>query len=416
MSLLILRPSAPGNDIDVYLQPLIDELKELWDNGLKTFDASTNQNFNMCAALLWTISDFSAYANLSGWSTKGDDAPSAPSGTEIFQQMSLVKLYHQGDLHVNKDLKWLAQGPNKIASGFKKYLINGFSFQIKDIDILSKTQNSGVVIAKTSSFASIKDKNPIVGDVSYFGHLIEVIELDYYGGRKVALFKCDWIDIKSNRGIKKDELGFKLVNPSCLLKIEEPFILASQAIQVFYFEDHVDTEWHAIVFTKPRDLYDMDEVANVANLYVENESGNTENLQELMDNTYNNFEKGKDRAKTNKQNYDKLEMHHTGGIKSFARLRDEWKKQDLEVNEPNKITIFKATHTRKNDKPIAPKVANAIDERIQREAAKEKIKHLETKLTLMKSQLQTVEEMKSQFRELMLIVEQQKFSDSLAAS
>ncbi|KAK4854724.1 hypothetical protein QYF36_000519 [Acer negundo] len=216
-----------------------------------------------------------------------DDAPSAPSGTEIFQQMSLVKLYHQGDLHVNKDLKWLAQGPNKIASGFKKYLINGFSFQIKDIDILSKTQNSGVVIAKTSSFASIKDKNPIVGDVSYFGHLIEVIELDYYRGRKVALFKCDWIDIKSNRGIKKDELGFKLVNPSCLLKIEEPFILASQAIQVFYFEDHVDTEWHAIVFTKPRDLYDMDEVANVANLYVENESGNTENLQELMDNTYN---------------------------------------------------------------------------------------------------------------------------------
>ncbi|KAI9176295.1 hypothetical protein LWI28_000898 [Acer negundo] len=65
MSLLIPGPSASGNDIDVYLQPLIDELKELCDNGLKTFDASTNQNFNMRASLLWTISDFSAYANLS---------------------------------------------------------------------------------------------------------------------------------------------------------------------------------------------------------------------------------------------------------------------------------------------------------------------------------------------------------------
>ena len=52
------------------------------------------------------------------------------------------------------------------------------------------------------------------------------------------------------------------------------------------------------------------------------------------------------------------------------------------------------------------------DERIQRETANEKIKLLETELISMKSQLQTVEEMKSQFYELMLIVEQQKFSDS----
>ncbi|KAI9191108.1 hypothetical protein LWI28_003684 [Acer negundo] len=54
MSLLIPGPSASGNDIDVYLQPLMDKLKELWDNSLRTFDASTNQNFNMRASLLWT--------------------------------------------------------------------------------------------------------------------------------------------------------------------------------------------------------------------------------------------------------------------------------------------------------------------------------------------------------------------------
>ncbi|XP_020271787.1 uncharacterized protein LOC109846957 [Asparagus officinalis] len=33
MSLLIPGPHAPGNDIDVFLRPLVDELKELWDNG-----------------------------------------------------------------------------------------------------------------------------------------------------------------------------------------------------------------------------------------------------------------------------------------------------------------------------------------------------------------------------------------------
>ncbi|XP_077252318.1 uncharacterized protein LOC143891659 [Tasmannia lanceolata] len=71
LSLLIPGSSAPGNDIDVYLQPLIEELKELWDDGLQTYDASRNETFRMHAALLWTISDFPAYANLSGWSTKG---------------------------------------------------------------------------------------------------------------------------------------------------------------------------------------------------------------------------------------------------------------------------------------------------------------------------------------------------------
>ncbi|XP_073109657.1 uncharacterized protein [Elaeis guineensis] len=71
MTLLILGPQCPENDIDVYLQPLIEELKELWDIGVETYDAHTRQNFNLHAAVLWTINDFSAYGNLSGWMTKG---------------------------------------------------------------------------------------------------------------------------------------------------------------------------------------------------------------------------------------------------------------------------------------------------------------------------------------------------------
>ena len=71
LSLLIPGPRSPGNDIDIYLQPLIDELKLLWDSGVETYDASRNETFQMRAALMWTISDFPAYAMLSGWSTKG---------------------------------------------------------------------------------------------------------------------------------------------------------------------------------------------------------------------------------------------------------------------------------------------------------------------------------------------------------
>ncbi|CAL5430629.1 unnamed protein product [Camellia sinensis] len=74
LSVLIDGPKGLGDKIDVYLQPLIEELKELWDEGEQTFDASTNEMFQLHAALLWTISDFPAYANLSGWSTKGEYA------------------------------------------------------------------------------------------------------------------------------------------------------------------------------------------------------------------------------------------------------------------------------------------------------------------------------------------------------
>ncbi|XP_028076149.1 uncharacterized protein LOC114278323 [Camellia sinensis] len=71
MPLLIPGRMAPGFDIDVFLRPLIDELKELWEVGVKTYNASNGQNFQLRATLLWTINDFPAYGNLSGWSTKG---------------------------------------------------------------------------------------------------------------------------------------------------------------------------------------------------------------------------------------------------------------------------------------------------------------------------------------------------------
>ena len=71
MSLLIPDPKAPGRDIDVYLQPLIEELKELWTDGIDTYDVSKKKTFSLHACVLWTINDFLAYDNLSSWSTKG---------------------------------------------------------------------------------------------------------------------------------------------------------------------------------------------------------------------------------------------------------------------------------------------------------------------------------------------------------
>lgn len=71
LALLIPGPSPPGNDIDIYLQPLIKDLKDLWELGLETYDSSSNQRCDMRVALMTTISDFPTYAMLSGWCTKG---------------------------------------------------------------------------------------------------------------------------------------------------------------------------------------------------------------------------------------------------------------------------------------------------------------------------------------------------------
>jgi hypothetical protein len=71
LSLLIPRLTAPRNEIDVYLQPLGDDLHELWNEGISTYDAATKETFQLHEALLWTINDFLVYGNLSWWFTKG---------------------------------------------------------------------------------------------------------------------------------------------------------------------------------------------------------------------------------------------------------------------------------------------------------------------------------------------------------
>jgi len=45
LSMLIYGPREPINDIDVYLSSLIDDLKLLWDDGVKVFDAFANESF-----------------------------------------------------------------------------------------------------------------------------------------------------------------------------------------------------------------------------------------------------------------------------------------------------------------------------------------------------------------------------------
>lgn len=152
----------------------------------------------------------------------------------------------------------MASGPSEFVRKYRGYIVNGFRFQTKDIEKKRKTQNSGVMLeAITNSFSSVRDNNPIVGHVTYYGVLKDIIELEYAVGKKVVLFKCDWVSNGSRK--KEDENGFTLVNLARMKCDKEPFILASQAQQVFYVKDHVRKGWKVVIKTKARDSYDMDE-------------------------------------------------------------------------------------------------------------------------------------------------------------
>jgi len=43
--MLIPGKKTPGMNIDVYLRPLIDELKELWNTGVNCRDVKAKENF-----------------------------------------------------------------------------------------------------------------------------------------------------------------------------------------------------------------------------------------------------------------------------------------------------------------------------------------------------------------------------------
>ena len=57
LSLLIPSPHQPENDIDIYLKPLVDELKELWEEGVDTYDESIFRCIQLCCGQYMTILD-----------------------------------------------------------------------------------------------------------------------------------------------------------------------------------------------------------------------------------------------------------------------------------------------------------------------------------------------------------------------
>ena len=71
MPVLIQGPRQPGNDIDVYLRPLVDELLQLWGKkDVRVWDEHKQEEFGLRALLFVTINDWSALSNFQDRQTR----------------------------------------------------------------------------------------------------------------------------------------------------------------------------------------------------------------------------------------------------------------------------------------------------------------------------------------------------------
>jgi hypothetical protein len=52
ISLLIPGRRSPGTDIDIYFEPLIDDLLDMFVEGVRTYDSAKHEYFQLCAAII----------------------------------------------------------------------------------------------------------------------------------------------------------------------------------------------------------------------------------------------------------------------------------------------------------------------------------------------------------------------------
>lgn len=129
-------------------------------------------------------------------------------------------------------------------------MVNGYRFHTESREIDRKTQDSGIVV-KGEHGEDIID---------YYGIVQEVLEVEYLGeNKRVLVFKCDWFKVDNKKGLQVDKESATIsINMSRKWFTYQPYILASQAKQVFYAPDlKLGKNWYVVESSPPRKLFDV---------------------------------------------------------------------------------------------------------------------------------------------------------------
>jgi len=117
LTCIISRPKQPGNDIDVFLEPLMEDMKILWETGVTMLDVS-EKKFTLKAIIFVTISDYPALLSLLGQIKGKSDCVVCIDGTYYTYLKSSKKLVYM------RHRRFLSKNHRYRASMMNKYFDN----------------------------------------------------------------------------------------------------------------------------------------------------------------------------------------------------------------------------------------------------------------------------------------------------
>ena len=149
---------------------------------------------------------------------------------------------------VTDELYSLACGPDNRVHTYMGCIVNGVLFHTKDRDDRRITQNSGICVSGDHDGE----------EIDFYGVLSNVVVLNYVLGYKVILFKCTWFDTNQNKKRIKHDYNFTTIQVTSTWYDNDPFILATQAQQVFYLDDYKNGHnWKVVQKVNHRHMWDV---------------------------------------------------------------------------------------------------------------------------------------------------------------
>lgn len=154
----------------------------------------------------------------------------------------------------NQFIDDIAWGPLATVKTWPIYFVNGYKFHTTTWSGGKSTANNGVCVKGTDYGQCEHD---------YYGTLDEIVQLEYPGEpiKRIVLFKCKWFDPTLNTGTRVHKHhGIVEVNLQRSYSKYEPFIIAQQAVQVYYMpypeKRRDNSNWSVVIKTKARSTID----------------------------------------------------------------------------------------------------------------------------------------------------------------
>lgn len=172
-----------------------------------------------------------------------------------------ISSLHRDTNNVDEDLYSLACRPDRRVRSYSACVIHGVRFHTMAREAGRKTQNSGIKAEGTH-----KDES-----IDFYGVLTEIIELNYIanknGPRSVILLRCEWFNLEGKTYQLNNDGYFKSINIGSRWYKNDPFILSTQASQVFYLDDtKLGKSWQVVQEFGHRHIYDVDEAETSENI------------------------------------------------------------------------------------------------------------------------------------------------------